>query len=68
MQTGQSNKLVCVEKRPLFMRHMTNAAVAAVEEQECRALLKVLWRERAPEHAKHARIRTQVGHQSRTAT
>ena len=34
MQTGQSNTHVCVEKCPLTMRHMANAAVAAVEEQE----------------------------------
>ena len=52
-------------------RHMANAATAA-GEHERRGLLKELWRERAPEakaeHAKHARIRAQVGHQSRTAT
>ena len=46
------------------MWHMTNAAVAAVEEQECRSLLEKLLRECDPEaeveHAKHARTHTQA--------
>ena len=54
-------KHVSVDKCPL-----------AADEQECRALLKELWRDVHPEaeeeHAGHARIRTQFGHQSRTAT
>ena len=47
---------VCVEKCPLTTRHMANAAVAA-GEQECRALLKELWRDVHPEadadHGQH---------------
>ena len=54
---------------PLTTRHTANAAVAA-GEQECRALLKELRRERAPEakaeYAKHARIRTQVANRMAT--
>ena len=42
------NKHVCVEKCPLTTRNMAKAAVAAIE-QECRTLLKELWRDPDPE-------------------
>ena len=55
------NKHVYVEKIPLTMRHMAEAAGAAAEH----------WRDVRPEaeakHTKHARIRTLADHQSRTA-